>query len=237
MKAELWNCDFMAAALKIYLDTFDIESWHSLMPTGLFYGITTNPLLAERAGLDYSALEWGNVIKTASTLGARELHIQVPDTSEDALSFASKRLEDAAPHKLKIVIKVPLTREGIGLASELKAQGHDILMTACYNAKQYVIAHQLNADYIAPYYGRMLEAGIDAKQHMIQMHAIGKSISSEVKVLVASLRSIDQLVELAAVGLTHFTVAPTIAEALLTDKLTQAATSEFALAAKGSSQE
>ena len=233
----LWDRDCMATALKIYLDTFDIESWRSLMPTGLFYGITTNPLLAKRAGLDYSAIEWDNVIKAASKLGARELHIQVPDTSEDALSFASKRLEDAAPHKLKIVIKVPLTREGIALASELKAQGHDILMTACYNAKQYIIAHQLNADFIAPYYGRMVEAGIDAKQHMLHMHAIGKSISSEVKVLVASLRSIDQLVELAAEGLTHFTVAPTIAEALLKDDLTQAAAAEFALAAKGSGEE
>lgn len=207
------------------------------MPTGLFYGITTNPLLAKRAGLEYSAIEWGNVFKVASTLGARELHVQVPDTSEDALNFASKRLEDAHTHKLKLVIKVPLTREGIGLAAELKLQGHDILMTACYHAKQYVIAHQLNADFIAPYYGRMVEAGIDAKQHMLHMHAIEKSISSDVKVLVASLRSIDQLVELAAQGLTHFTVAPTIAEALLTDDLTQAAAAEFALAAKGSGQE
>ena len=132
---------------------------------------------------------------------------------------------------------MPLTRGGIALASALKGQGHNVLMTACYHAKQYIIAHQLGADFIAPYYGRMVEAGIDAKQHMSQMHAIGKSISSEVKVLVASLRSIDQMVELATEGLTHFTVTPTIAEALLTDELTQAAAVEFALAAKGSGQE
>jgi transaldolase len=207
------------------------------MPTGLFYGITTNPLLAERAGLDYTAIEWVNIIEIASSLGARELHIQVPDTSEEALGFASKRVEDAAHHQLKIVIKVPLTGEGVALASRLKEQGHAVLMTACYHAKQYVIAHQLSADFIAPYYGRMIEAGIDAKQHMLQMHAIGKSISPEVKVLVASLRSIDQMIELAAEGLTHFTLSPTIAEVLLKDELTQAAAAEFALAAKGRGQE
>lgn len=234
MVEGLRDCNYMATELKIYLDTFDFESWRSLMPTGLFHGITTNPLLAKRAGLDYAAIEWGDVIETASALGTRELHIQVPDTSEAAYAFASKRVEDAAPYKLKIVIKVPLTGEGIALASTLKAQGHTVLMTACYHAKQYVIAHQLGADFIAPYYGRMAEAGIDAKQHMLQMHAIGKSISSEVKVLVASLRSIDQMVELAAEGLTHFTIAPTIAEALLTDELTKAAAAEFAIAAKGS---
>lgn len=222
--------------MKVYLDTFDIEIWRSLMPTGLFYGITTNPLLAERAGLNYSSIDWSNVIEIATFLGAKELHVQVPDTSEEAFGFASKRIEEAHPHKLKIVIKVPLTRGGIALASALKGQGHNVLMTACYHAKQYIIAHQLGADFIAPYYGRMVEAGIDAKQHMSQMHAIGKSISSEVKVLVASLRSIDQMVELATEGLTHFTVTPTIAEALLTDELTQAAAVEFALAAKGSDQ-
>ena len=223
----------MAKKLNIYLDTFEIASWRSLMPTGLFYGITTNPLLAERAGLDYTAIEWVNIIEIASSPGARELHIQVPDTSEEALGFASKRVEDAAHHQLKIVIKVPLTGEGVALASRLKEQGHAVLMTACYHAKQYVIAHQLSADFIAPYYGRMIEAGIDAKQHMLQMHAIGKSISPEVKVLVASLRSIDQMIELAAEGLTHFTLSPTIAEVLLKDELTQAAAAEFALAAKG----
>lgn len=227
----------MAKKLNIYLDTFEIASWRSLMPTGLFYGITTNPLLAERAGLDYTAIEWVNIIEIASSLGARELHIQVPDTSEEALGFASKRVEDAAHHQLKIVIKVPLTGEGVALASRLKEQGHAVLMTACYHAKQYVIAHQLSADFIAPYYGRMIEAGIDAKQHMLKMHAIGKSISPEVKVLVASLRSIDQMIELAAEGLTHFTLSPTIAEVLLKDELTQAAAAEFALAAKGRGQE
>lgn len=223
----------MVDALKIFLDTFDMESWRTFMPSGLFHGITTNPLLAQRAGLDYSSIDWGNVVEIASSLGAKELHVQLPDTSEEALAFASHRAKDAQAYQLKIVIKVPLTAEGMDLALMLKQQGFDVLMTACYHAKQYVIAHQLDADFIAPYYGRMVEAGIDAKQHLLQMHAIRKSISSEVEILVASLRTIDQMVELAAEGLTHFTISPAIAEALLTDKLTQDAAAEFARAAKG----
>lgn len=223
----------MVDTMKIFLDTFDMESWRCFMPSGLFHGITTNPLLAQRAGLDYSSIDWGNVVEIASSLGAKELHVQLPDTSEEALGFASHRAKDAQSYQLKIVIKVPLTPEGMGLALTLKHQGFDVLMTACYHAKQYVIAHQLGADFIAPYYGRMVEAGVDAKQHLTQMHTIRKSISSEVEILVASLRSIDQMVELAAEGLTHFTISPAIAEALLTDKLTQDAAAEFARAAKG----
>ena len=221
------------SSLKLYLDSFDRQSWQALMPTGLFFGITTNPLLAHKAGLDYGKLDWTDIISTAAFLGALELHIQVPDLSDDALSFADQRIDEAQSHKIKIVIKVPITTGGIKIARSLKAKGYDVLMTACYNAKQYIVADQLRADFIAPYYGRMNEAGINAKQHLMQMKAMQNSISSNVRILVASLRSIEQMVDLAAEGLTDFTIAPAIAEELLTDELTNAATIEFARAAKG----
>lgn len=221
------------SALKIYLDSFDIESWYSLMPTGLFYGITTNPLLARRAGLEYNLIKWRDMMQKAASLHAQEFHIQVPDTSNNARIFAAQRQEDALSSGLKLVIKIPLTGEGISLAKTLKAEGYDILMTACYHAKQVIIASELGADYIAPYYGRMNEAGLDAQKHLLQMHAIVNKTSSPVKILVASLRTVDQMVELAAHGLSYFTIAPAIAEELLQDDLTYKATAEFARAVKG----
>ena len=75
------------SSLKLYLDSFDRQSWQALIPTGLFFGITTNPLLAHKAGLDYGKLDWTDIISTAAFLGALELHIQVPDLSDDALSL------------------------------------------------------------------------------------------------------------------------------------------------------
>lgn len=202
------------------------------MPTGLFYGITTNPLLAQRAGHDYSAINWADMMQIATSLNVKEFHVQVPVTSNEAYDFAAKRREEARVIGMKLVVKVPLTREGILLAKSLKSEDYDILMTACYHAKQLIIASQIEADYIAPYYGRMDEAGLNAKAHLLQMQAIVKSSSSCPTILVASLRSVDQMVELAAEGMTHFTIAPSIAEALLNDDLTNAATAEFALAAK-----
>ena len=222
-----------SGALKIYLDTFDMEVWQNLMPTGLFHGITTNPLLASRAGLCYRDINWPDIMQTAASLDAKELHVQVPDTSDEALRFAAQKQDEAQSIGLKLVVKIPITREGIHIAKVLKAQKYNILMTACYHAKQYIVATQLSADYIAPYYGRMNEAGIDAKQHLMQMHAMANSTSSTVRILVASLRSVDQMVELAAEGLTHFTIAPAIAKALLQDDLTYAATAEFIRAANG----
>jgi len=46
--------------VKLYLDSFDVESWQEWMPSGLFYGITTNPILAERAGLFYPSINWSS---------------------------------------------------------------------------------------------------------------------------------------------------------------------------------
>ena len=63
--------------MALYLDTADVTAWETLMPTGLFHGITTNPLLASRAGLDYRAINWRQMAARARDLGARELHAQV----------------------------------------------------------------------------------------------------------------------------------------------------------------
>lgn len=58
--------------LDLYIDTADPTACGDLMPTGLFKGITTNPLLAARVGLSYSSIDWGVLVRRATDLGAQE---------------------------------------------------------------------------------------------------------------------------------------------------------------------
>ena len=58
--------------MKLYLDSFDVESWKEWMPSGLFYGITTNPILAERAGLFYPSINWSSKMALAEKLNVKE---------------------------------------------------------------------------------------------------------------------------------------------------------------------
>ncbi len=114
------------------------------------------------------------------------------------------------------------------------ALGGPILMTACYDAKQMFVATALHAEYIAPYFGRMLENGQPAYEELERMLAIGQSAAGTTKILVASLRNTGQMVELAQLGLDCFTIAPKIAEELLTDSNSIAAVADFEAAAMSS---
>ena len=217
--------------MKLYLDTFDTNSWQKWMPTGLFYGITTNPILADRAGLFYSTINWQSKMTIADELNVKEFHVQIPSCDEEAINFAAQRKDEAESFNLKLVIKVPLTKEGIRLVPELKKMGLSVLMTACYSAKQYIIADAIDADYIAPYYGRMEESGRDAFHHLSQMKDFANHSDNKCKILVASIRSVDQIAILASKGHVYFTIAPHIADDLISDDLTIEALTKFNMAA------
>lgn len=217
-------------SLDLYLDTADTQQWNALMPTGMFTGITTNPLLAQRAGLSYPDIDWSELARKAAGLGANELHAQVFGVVETYAPWADALLEAGAKAGIRTVVKVPLVETAIREVPRLKSMGCPILMTACYDAKQMIVATSLGADFIAPYYGRILEAGLPAFEMLSQMVAIQKSGGT--RILVASLRSTEQLCELSTIGCDCFTISPDIARALLSDELSLAAVNDFENAAR-----
>ena len=87
--------------------------------------------------------------------------------------------------------------------------------------KQYITSDAIEAEYIAPYYGRMEEAGLDAFQHLRQMKHFATYSTNGCKILVASIRSVEQMITLAAQGHLYFTIAPRIAEELINNELTK----------------
>lgn len=216
--------------MRLYLDTADLSQWDALLPTGMFYGITTNPLLAQRAGLRYGAIDWRDMAQRATDLGAWELHGQITGDRDTALRFADTLYNAGQRAEIKTVVKIPLTPFGIGIASHLKSQGGAILMTACYSAKQYVTAGAIGADYIAPYYGRMLDQGIDAARVMADMAQMMHN--TPCRPLVASLRTCDQITDLARLGFDCFTLSPDLSRALMRDDHTQTAAQDFERAAQ-----
>lgn len=217
--------------LDLYLDTADTAQWDTLMPSGMFTGITTNPLLAQRAGLAYPDIDWSEMARKAAGLGATELHAQVFGAAETYAPWADALLEAGEKAGVRTVVKVPLIKTAIREVPHLKSMGCPILMTACYDAKQMFVATSLGADFIAPYFGRMLEAGLPAFDMLEQMAVIQNSGGT--RVLVASLRSTEQMCKLSAIGCDCFTISPEITHALLSDDLSLAAVNDFEIAARG----
>ena len=218
--------------MDLYIDTADVTEWDALMPTGLFTGITTNPLLADRAGLSYPQIDWGEMARRAGDLGAKELFGQVYGPPESYEDFAAGLYEAGRAAGIATVVKVPLTEAGIRAVPAIMALGGPVLLTAAYDAKQMFAATALGAGYIAPYFGRMLEGGLDAYAALGQMLAIGRATGGRTRILVASLRDTDQMVRLGSQGQDCFTLAPKVARALLSDPNTRAAVETFEAAAR-----
>jgi transaldolase len=218
--------------MRLYLDTADPRDWARLMPSGAFWGITTNPTLAQRAGLDYAAIDWTALARRAADLGARELHGQIAGDAAQALRLAADLKEAGVQAGIATVVKIPLTAARRDLVVPIRALGVPILMTACYNAAQMALSQALGAAYVAPYYGRMVDAlGPDeARARMAQIAAI--AARGGCRPLVASVREVGQVVALAGLGLDCFTLAPPIAQALWADPLTDAAAEVFEQAAR-----
>lgn len=218
-----------ARNLRLYLDTADVTQWREWMPSGLFYGLTTNPLLLQRAGVPCNLETLAEMARTGFDLGAREIHMQVWGTSAETMLAVGRQL---AALDDRIAVKVPITRAGCACARQLIAEGARVTLTGVYAAYQVLTAIAIGAHYAAPYLGRMNEAGRDGFAEILTMHAMTRELGSSLDLLVASLRQVEDVARLARHGVNVFTVAPAIAEALFGDPLTAQAAADFEGAAR-----
>jgi transaldolase len=100
------------------------------------------------------------------------------------------------PDRDRIVVKVPVTITGVEAASLLIQANCRVCLTACYNHKQAMIAANVGAEYIAPYLGRMTDAGRDGAGECWKMQEIVDGLQADTRILVASIRDSQAMVDL-----------------------------------------
>ncbi|MEW6497199.1 MAG: transaldolase family protein [Cyanobacteriota bacterium] len=214
--------------IRLYLDTADATQWQSWLPTGLFYGVTTNPLLLEQAQVACSVERLKDLARQALSLGAKEVQLQTWGTSVEALVKTGKLL---AAIDDRIVVKVPITQVGTQAASRLIADGIRTTLTGVYAVHQVLIAAALGADYAAPYLGRINDLGRNGREDLVAMQKAIAGVGSATRILVASIRSIDDITYLATQGLDTFTFREAIAQAFFDVAATNQAAADFEQAA------
>jgi len=214
--------------LSLYVDTAVREEAAPLLDLGIFRGVTTNPLLLQRAGLGQQDLP--DLVKWVVDRGVDEVFCQAwGETAEDLVS-CGERLH---AYDAKVVVKVAATRAGTQAAATLARSGIPVLFTAVYSVPQAVLAAAAGCAYIAPYLGRMGDAGRPAHQEVISMHRLLTAVGGPTRVLVASVRNPADVVTLAQEGVECFALPPAVAAAFFTDPLTRAAAEAFEQAARG----
>ena len=210
--------------MRIFVDSSDPTNWQRFQRAGWIFGATTNPLILKREGRNCNLKTYKELVSAAKAVGLSELQIQA--TGSSAAELIQSGTEIAALWDL-IVVKVPLSKQGLEAAHTLIEEDVRITLTAAYAAHQMIAAIALGADYIAPYYGRLLEADKDADQILQNMLNMQLDNLNSPRILVASIRSIEQLEQLAACGHNTFSLSPEIAEQLALNAMSDKATEDF----------
>ncbi|MEO1391330.1 MAG: transaldolase family protein [Cyanobacteria bacterium J06634_5] len=214
--------------LRFYLDTAEVAAWKTWLPTGLFHGVTCNPLLLERAGVTCGPGSLKALSQQALDLGAQEVHLQAWGDSVQALLRIGQMLGSSDP---RIIVKLPATQQGTTAANTLIQGGIPVTLTAVYSVHQALIAAAIGASYVAPYLGRMNDAGKAGRQEIATMQKALNGLGSQTRLLTASIRDIEDISVLAAQGVDTFTFSPAIANAFFNVPETLAATADFERAA------
>jgi len=210
--------------MRIFVDSSDPTNWQRFQRAGWIFGATTNPLILKREGRNCNLKTYKELVSAAKAVGLSELQIQA--TGSSAAELIQSGTEIAALWDL-IVVKVPLSKQGLEAAHTLIEEDVRITLTAAYAAHQMIAAIALGADYIAPYYGRLLEADKDADQILQNMLNMQLDNLNSPRILVASIRSIEQLEQLAACGHNTFSLSPEIAEQLALNAMSDKAAEDF----------
>jgi transaldolase len=209
-----------AIAPRLYVDSADVDRVSRLLTAGVVHGVTTNPTILERGGR--TAAEIPDLYTRWVSEGAREVFFQT--WGGDTASFL-RNADGIRALGDRVAVKVPATAAGFAAASALVRDGATVLVTAVYSVAQALACASIGAQYIAPYLGRMRDAGLDGDAVIARMQEVCAGSASNV--LAASLRSADDITGLRLAGVPYFTAAPHVIEQLLFHEVSDSSAAEF----------
>lgn len=212
--------------MKLYADSADTEAVLPLLGAGIISGVTTNPTILRKSGLDARSIE--TLYERFTVAGAEEIFFQATGATREELTERARVIQALGPN---VVVKIPATSSGFRVAADLADTGTPVLMTAVYTVAQAVASAAIGARYIAPYFGRLGDAGVDALDAVGRMHDALDATPTDV--LVASVRTPAVAADLAVRGIRRITAHPDVIEAMLVDPTSDAAAAEFERAAAG----
>ncbi|MFM2262027.1 MAG: Fructose-6-phosphate aldolase 1 [Pseudomonadota bacterium] len=207
---------------RLYIDSAAPQEWAEAVQCGLIRRATCNPLLMDAAPWRVNLNSVQQLWQAAQTLGLEELHLQAwPDEQGDWWPVA-QAIAQLSP---RIVVKLPAVPAAFKAAVALKKQGTRVLITAISNPLHGLWAAEAGADFVAPYVGRLSEAGQDAHGLIDTLVALQQRQGPTV--LAASVRDLTTLGRLIQQGVGAVTLRKSLLDAGLADPATLTALAQF----------
>ncbi len=178
--------------MEFFLDTGIIDEIKEAMHWGIVNGVTTNPTLIAKSGRTQE-----EVIKEIVTLIDGPISAEVISTDKAGML---KEAESLAKIHDNVVIKLPLTIDGISACKVLSDQGVKTNVTLCFSSNQALLAAKNGATYISPFIGRLDDIGHSGMGLIEEIRTVYDNYGFQTEILAASVRHADHVREASLVG-------------------------------------
>jgi transaldolase len=205
--------------MQLFLDSTDTAQIRDLAATGLVDGITTNPSLIAKSGRPM--LE---VIAEICDLVEGPVSAEVTAREVSGMLAEGRKLASVANN---VVVKLPLTRDGLIATAELAREGIKVNVTLCFSAVQAMLAAKAGASFISPFIGRLDDHGADGMELIGEIRAIYDNYAFDTEILAASIRSPDHVKAAALAGADCATIPPSVFVDLFKHPLTDKGLDQF----------
>jgi transaldolase len=206
-------------AMLFFLDTANLDDIKSLADTGMIDGITTNPTLAARSGMKFSDL-----ISQICQMVEGPVSAEVMAANADGMIQEGQQLAKIAKN---VVVKVPLTVEGLKACRQLTDENIMVNVTLCFSPSQALLAAKAGAAFISPFIGRLDDISHSGMNLIRDIRTIYDNYGYETAILAASIRHPLHVVEAALAGADAATMPPKILSAHYEHPLTTTGLSGF----------
>ena len=208
--------------MKFFIDTANVDDIRKANDMGVICGVTTNPSLIAKEGRDFN-----EVIKEITSIVDGPISGEVKATTVDAEGMIKEGREIAAIHP-NMVVKIPMTVEGLKAVKVLSAEGIKCNVTLIFSANQALLAARAGAAYVSPFLGRLDDIstpGMDLIRTIADIFAMYDDIDTQI--IAASVRNPIHVIDCALAGADIATVPYKVLEQMTKHPLTDAGIEKF----------
>jgi transaldolase len=205
--------------MQFFVDTAEIADIKKLYEMGLLDGVTTNPSLVAKSGRDFK-----EVIKEICAVVPGPVSAEVAAIDYDGMIAEGHVLAKIADN---VVVKVPLTVDGLRATKTFSKEGIKTNVTLCFSPNQALLAAKCGATYVSPFLGRLDDINLDGVELIEQIRQIYDNYSFTTQILSASIRSPNHVTQVALAGSDVATIPPAVIYKLADHPLTKSGLDQF----------
>lgn len=205
--------------MKFFLDTANIEDIKEINSWGVIEGVTTNPSLIAKEGRVFE-----EVIDEISKIIDGPVSAEVVSTDADGMVKEGRILSKI---KENVIIKIPMTEEGLKATSILSKENIKTNVTLIFSASQAILAARAGATYVSPFLGRLDDIGVSSKALIEEISTIFRNYNIETKIIAASIRNTTHIVDSMLAGADIATVPTKVMKQMVKHPLTDSGLIKF----------